>query len=294
MPCDANGRSSFPTFGPTSLDCPPTAASIVADVRIAFSVGNAGTVVKTVTAASPTCNGAPGKQCLCGSCSLDSAVACENDAQCASASAGTCNNLAGAPRQPNACADDTNVPGDGTICAAVGGGEGICSEGPFELHCAIETFRSCAVDTDCPGTNDRCSSTYRKCFVGYDGNVGDTVTATGTASPARNGAAATTMGMLACHPATGSFATDVAVGYPGPIRFELDGVVENDGGPACPTQLSFLSTSKGPARDFGWTGNIHDQPEIGGTKVTVATTCTGTHPDCSCVFTGPIANPNAP
>jgi hypothetical protein len=294
MPCDANGRSSFPSYGPTSLDCPPPTASLVADVRLTLSVGNAGTLVKTVMAASPTCNGAPGKQCLCGSCSLDATIACENNAQCASASAGTCTNTAGTPRQPNACIDDTNAPGDGTICAALGGGEGICADGPTDDHCATEPFRSCTADTDCPATNDRCTSTYRSCFVGYDGNVGDSLSATGTASPARNGAAATRMGMLACHPPTNSFAINTVVGYPGPLRFELDGVVENDGGPACPTRLSFLSTSKGPARDFGWTGIIHDQPEIGGTKVTVAATCTGTHPDCSCTYTGPIANPNAP
>ena len=101
MPCDANGVSPEPSYGTTSLDCPPTPGSLIATSVLDFDQGNAGTLTKTVTAASPNCNGAPGKKCLCASCSLDSTVACASDAECAAASAGTCTNSAGEPRKPN-------------------------------------------------------------------------------------------------------------------------------------------------------------------------------------------------
>ena len=51
-----------------------------------------------------------------------------------------------------------------------------------------------------------------------------------------------------------------------------------------------LPTSTGPVIDVGWTGIAHDDLPIGNAKVTVAATCTGTHPNCSCGYTGPIAN----
>ena len=78
------------------------------------------------------------------------------------------------------------------------------------------------------------------------------------------------------------------------MRYELIGVAEDDGGPACPTRASFVPTAKAPAMDVGWSGISHDQKMVGQAKITVAATCTGTHPNCSCSYTGPIANPNAP
>jgi hypothetical protein len=290
LACDVNGRSSQPSFGSTSLDCPPYPLGLVDASVVRLASGNDGSVAKTVTADSPNCNDAPGKTCLCASCSLDSTIACGSHAECASASAGTCTNNAGSPRRPNWCVDTTATPEDGSLC----GPDGACPEGPIETTCAGEPFRTCLIDANCPLPNDRCVARPRACFAGYDGNVGDTITATGTAERARNGAAATTIGALACRPATSSTWLNSASGYPGPVRWEVDGVVANDAGPGCPTRLSFVPTSKGPALDLGWTGIYHDQTTIGGTTVTVATTCTGTHPSCACTYAGPIPNPNAP
>jgi hypothetical protein len=49
-----------------------------------------------------------------------------------------------------------------------------------------------------------------------------------------------------------------------------------------------------PVNDIGWTGIAHDELAVGQTKVTVATSCTGSPPNCACSCTGPIPNPNAP
>jgi hypothetical protein len=94
-------------------------------------------------------------------------------------------------------------------------------------------------------------------------------------------------------PPTDSSLLNVVYGFPGPGRVELAGIGENDGGPDCPTRASFLATATRAAIDLGWTGIVHDLVPTGQAKVTVATSCTGTHPNCVCTYTGPIANPNA-
>jgi hypothetical protein len=291
QPCDGNGISPEPSFGVTSLDCPSTPGGLITTVGLAVDNGNTGAIAKTVGPSSPNCNGAPGKKCLCASCTLDSRVACENDAQCTAVGAGTCTSIAGEPRRPNYCNDDTSTPGDGTICQAGADGEGICPEGPTNQHCLIETFRGCSTDGDCPAENDRCAATPFECFPGYDGQVGDAVTASGFTGNARNGAAVSQFASVFCVPPTGSSFLNVAAGgLPGPGRVELLGVGESDGGPGCPTKASFLATAKRGVIDIGWNGLEHDVSAIGQAKVTVAATCTGTHPNCSCSYTGPIPN----
>lgn len=293
LPCDGNGTSPEPSFGTTSLDCPPASGALIATSVLDLPIRNDGDLTKTLSAASPNCNGAPGKLCMCASCSLDSSIACASDGDCASAGAGTCNSTAGEPRKPNVCIDDTSTAIDGTACASVGGNEGACADGPIDTHCAIETFRGCLRNTDCPATNDHCSSSPRPCFPGYAGNAGDTITATGSHEDPRNGAAAMTFAALGCHPPTPSSLINSLFSLPGPVRYELAGVGDDDGGPGCPTRASFVPTAKGPVIDIGWNGYAHDQKMIGQSKVTVAASCTGTHPDCSCSYTGPIPNPNA-
>ncbi len=284
--CDGNEAFPEPTFGTTSLDCPPSNAPF-ATVTMPLDLTNDGVVTKTVDASSPDCSGAPGKKCLCASCSLDSDVGCENDAQCALVGAGTCSSPAGAPRKPNSCA------GAG-LCTPDAAGRGRCLDGPIDQHCAIDTFRGCTSDADCPTANDHCTSEYRPCFPGYDGDVGDTITAVGSHDAPRNGAAAMTFAGLTCHPATGSSSANTVLGLPGPSRITLLGVGEDDGGPACATHASFVPTVKGPATDTGWFGLVHGDHRIGGAKVTLAATCTGAHPSCSCTLAGPIANVAAP
>ncbi len=290
LPCDGNGVSPDPSFGTTSLDCPPAPGGLISTFAIDLTNTDTGTIAKTVGPGSPTCSGAPGKTCLCGSCSLDSQIPCQDDAQCAAAGAGTCTSPAGEPRRPNDCLDDTAVPGDGTICAPQSGGEGACSEGPLTTHCKIDFFRGCTNDGDCPADHDFCTSELRDCFVGYNGDVGDAVTARGSTSDPRNGAAVLQFAAVFCMAPTLSGPVNSVAGFPGPGRVELLGVGQDDGGPGCPTKASFLPTSKAPVIDVGWTGIAHDNLPIGNAKVTVAATCTGTHPNCSCSYTGPIAN----
>jgi len=294
-PCDANHRTTFPSFGATSLDCPPS-SGVAGSAALSFTTSNEGAVAMTVDAGSPTCNGLPGKKCLCATCSLDKGIACNSDAECALAGAGTCTNSSGEPRRPNACYDDSTIPGDGCVDTGdTGNVAGTCSDGPYETHCAIETFRSCISDDDCPATNDSCTSSFVPCYVGYHGNVGDSVTAIGRHDAPRNAAAAMTLAAVFCHPAFDSTVMNSVMGAPGPARFAMTGFGHDDGGPACPTRASFVPTAKAGATDLGWKGYVSGEPPFGGTAtVTVAASCTGTYPDCSCTYTGPIANPNAP
>ncbi len=293
--CDGNRLSPYPSFGgTTSLDCPPTVGSLVASIPIDLSNTNDGMLTKTLGPGSPTCNGAPGKLCLCGSCSLDASRPCENDAQCATAAAGTCTNAAGEPRRPSACIDTTTVVGDGTLCVSTGGGEGVCPEGPVDQHCVIETFRGCVAPSDCPTPGDSCGASPRKCFPDYNGDLGDSISAAGSHDEPRNGAAVMTFGALSCLAPTDVSAVNSFNGFPGPARLQLTGIGQDNGGPGCPTQASFLPTSKGNVLEVGWTGFGHDNTLMGQAKLTVAATCTGLHPTCSCSYAGPIQNPNAP
>lgn len=295
LPCDSNGESPNPTFGKTSLDCPPPAGTLVATLPIDLTNTNDPTVTATVTGLSPTCNGSPGERCLCASCSGNSSIPCRNDAECALAGAGTCTNGAGEPRRPNACLDDTTTGPNESDCSPSAGGEGRCSAGPFDSHCAFETFRSCSLPADCPVPGDTCITEARECFVGHNGNIGDTITANGARSLPRNHTGTTTFASIFCIAPTGSTAVNSAAGLPGPGRLQLAGVSSENGtdapSAACPTEATFLPTAKGGVLDTGWTGLAHDARVVGQGKVTVAATCTGTPGSCSCTYTGPIANP---
>lgn len=287
--CDTTDPAPGPSFGSTSLDCPPSPSSSASVVRLPLAFANDGTVTKTVTATSPTCNGAPGKRCVCASCSLDATRACESAADCAAAGAGTCTSAAGQPRKPNGCYDPATTVGD---CVPTRGGDGVCAEGPFYRQCAAEPFRSCGSAADCPVPNDRCLDVPFQCYAGYAGDVGDVVTAVGRLGARRNGAGSATFAGLFCQPPTTNLFLDVA-GLPGPGRIELAGVVADDGGAACPTVVTFLPTAHGPAVDVGWVGYAHDQKRFGAAKVTFATACTGAAPSCSCTIAGPVANAGA-
>lgn len=296
LTCDSNGESPDPTFGKTSLDCPPSGGTIVATLPIDLTNTNTGTVTATVTASSPTCNGSPGERCLCASCSGNSQIPCKSDAECALAGAGTCTNAAGEPRKPNACLDDTTTGPNESDCAATAGGEGECTFALTASRCSFETFRTCTADSDCPVAGDVCVSGNRECFLGHNGNVGDTIQATGTFSAPRNHTGTTTFASVFCIAPTGSSAVNTAAGLPGPGRLALAGVssengVDNPGG-SCPTEATFLPTAKGGVLDTGWTGLAHDARVVGQGKVTVGVTaCTGAPGACNCTYAGPITNP---
>lgn len=296
LACDANGESPVPSFGKTSLDCPPVGGTLVATLPVDLTNTNNGTVTKTLSASSPNCNGAPGKKCMCSSCSLNQSIPCFTDADCTAAAAGTCTNNAGEPRKPSACIDDTTIPGDGTQCSPTAGGEGECAEGPIDQHCASEPFKGCLAPGDClPG--DSCVTAPRPCFPGYNGTVGDTITATGTHGAPHNHTGTSTFASVFCVAPTGSASVNTAGGLPGPGRLGLggvsseDGVNTGEGTPACPTVATFLPTAKGGALDTGWTGLAHNAKVVGQGKVTVSVTgCTGAPGSCHCTYTGPVAN----
>lgn len=289
LACDANGESPVPSFGRTSLDCPPPGGTQVASLPIDLSNTNSGTVTRTLTASSPNCNGLPGSKCMCSSCSLNSSVPCFTDADCAAASAGTCTNNAGEPRKPNACLDDTN----GVDCSTTAGGDGECGGGPFDQHCIIEDFRQCTTNGDCPATGDACGGSPRRCIAGYLGAVNDTIKAVGSFSTPHNQASTSTFASVFCVAPTSSSAVNAAAGLPGPGRLELGGVgLENGTDAACPTQVSFLPTARGGALDTGWTGLAQNAKVVGQGMVTVSASCPGAAPNCgTCTYTGPIANP---
>jgi hypothetical protein len=286
--CDSNGESPVPSFGKTSLDCPPPGGTLVGTIPIDLTNTNTGTVSATVDASSPTCNGSGGS-CLCASCSGNSSIPCRNNGDCALAGAGTCTNIAGTPREPNACIDDTN----GDDCAALPGGEGECTQGPVDNNCKIETFRSCAVDADCPASGDTCGTRNRECFAGYNGNIGDSITAQAAHGVPSNHTGTSTFASIFCIAPTGSAAVNNAAGLPGPGRLTLGGVAsENGDGASCATvtEATFTPTSKGGVLDTGWTGLAHDAKVVGQGKVTISAVCAGVAPNCNCTYTGPIDN----
>ncbi len=289
--CDANGASPEPSFGSTSLDCRPSAGGLIATIPVDLT-NTTGTITNTVTASSPTCNGTPGERCLCATCSEDSSKPCKSNADCV----GTCTNAAGEPRKANSCLDDTTTGPDESLCAATGNGEGSCPSSTINQRCNIETFRGCTTNLDCPFPGDACGANLLECFPGYNGVIGDTISATGAAAAPRNHAGTQTFASVFCLAPTGSSSVNTVAGLPGPGRLTLGGVGQENGtSGVCPTVASFLPTVRGGVLDTGWTGISHDAKVVGQGKVSVQVTgCAGAAPNCGqCSYTGPIANPNA-
>ena len=192
LACDGNGRSPVPSFGTTSLDCPPNSGALITTLSIGLN-GSSNTETVTLATTSPACSAAAGKKCFCAA-----------DGQIT---------------QPNACLDDTSVAGDGTLCVADSATEGHCPDGPIDQNCRIETFRGCLVDTDCPAPGDTCVSGNRPCYLDQ-GAVGGSVIAVGMADPPTNGQANPTMAALFCVGKTNA-AVNAAAGLPGLGRIEL-------------------------------------------------------------------------
>jgi hypothetical protein len=294
LSCDSNSIAVVPAFGATSMDCPPSGGTLVATLPIDLTNTDNGTSSITLSASSPTCNGAPTKKCACGVCSGNTSIPCKSTAECTALALGTCGFTAGQPAKPNACVDDTTTGVDGTLCVATGGGEGTCPDGPIDTHCRIESFRGCVVPADCPVPGDTCLAVNRECFLD-NGIVGGAITATGSTTTPTRHASRPTFASTFCIAPTGSTSVNSVAGLPGPGRLQLGGVSsENGDATTCPTQFNFLPTSKGPVLDTGWTGISHDATVGSGGKVTVAVTgCAAGPPNCGvCTYTGPIANPN--
>ncbi|MBI3769911.1 MAG: hypothetical protein HY271_15670 [Deltaproteobacteria bacterium] len=241
MACDVNGTSPIPSFGSTSLDCPPPGLMSAGNLALAIA-SSTGVETRTLSAASPSCRAASftGLKCFCDTCNNAAATPCSSNADCVTAGASVCGGTrclgggnAGVPcsvasecpgdvcgvpgtaTQPNACDDGT--------CTSAGGDEGECAAGPVDMHCAIETFRACTTNGDCPAPGDTCVTTLRECFTD-NGTIGNSITATGVADPPVFEASNPTLASLVCVGPTTSAAVNGVTGLPGPGRLTLSGL----------------------------------------------------------------------
>ncbi len=197
QPCDVNGVSPIPSFGSTSLDCPPSGLISALTITLA---GSSGTETRTLSASSPNCTGfgATSKKCFCPAAGTE-------------------------PTKPNACLDDSSTTGvDEALCARIGSSnEGQCAT-IADLACSpTETFRGCLNDGECPVSGDTCVAVNRPCFLD-SGVIGGSVSAVGMADPVdANGRAEPTFAALFCIPPVAQAAINLAGGLPGLGRIEL-------------------------------------------------------------------------
>ena len=224
-PCDTQGFHG--TFANEddgvglSLDCPPLAGQNVSGAGLALGID-----LTTGTATLPfqtNCEAPfpppPAFVCACGVCSLDTGLACVNNADCDLGTQGTCTTNGGglaASRQPNACSDVTctDVGGDRGECSAGGPSDALkyCDgmlRGNGDGHLFCSNNADCDVhDSSCPGGDcGLCTSVkVRPCF-------NDPIVASGAADPDAPLLAATF-----CMPATLNSAVNQHVGWPGPAR----------------------------------------------------------------------------
>lgn len=257
LPCDANAVAPPPyeDFGATSFDCPP--AGFIATLSPGPVTFSTGTQTRTLTAASPSCTGTSGK-CFCDTCNNAAAEPCQSDADCPPSGgnpgicggkrceAGTnegapcavssecpgsvCKRL-GEPTKPNACidglCDDTGAIGDGL---------GECPNGPVDNSCVNHANRGCVNDLDCDNVAGACQAHNRPCYV-TDGSIGQSLSATGVATPPVAGISdPTTLGMITCQGTSRVNAVDAIVGLPGLARNHHVGTLTfgDEGDAACP------------------------------------------------------------
>jgi hypothetical protein len=214
--CDVQGFSAtFANGEGTSLDCRLNSLPISGGDGLALELD-----LTTASASLPfnlACD-FPNQleNCACAVCSGDNTLACNSDAECMTAGAGTCTAIggSGASREPNSCADG--------ICTDQGGGNGLCLAGPSVKACDGitrangEGFILCNVDSECEtGTigieAGACTLTQsRNCFL-------DPIEATGTPDP-DNPVVVSTY----CVPPTTSGAANAATGLPGPSRAKIE------------------------------------------------------------------------
>lgn len=300
-PCDASGVSPFVAFGATSLDCPQHPLSVVATMPLPLAL-TTGTAAATLTEQSPGCYGRVGAKCFCPF-------------------AGT------QPTQPNACYDDEYTIPDESLCDP----SGVCPMSFREEVCAIETFRGCLSDFDCPAPGDSCVARNRPCFPD-NGIVGGNVVVQGTPDPPVGDTASPTLVALFCVPPANSAAINAAGGLPGLGRLTLpstltltrdprfgcgDGIVgpseacdppgtDTCGGavtcqpdcscdlPVCggaPRSVTLRSLAGGDL-DLGWTGIAHDATPSTDARLPMTLECTGD--DCAIMAGPPVGTPFLP
>jgi len=246
-PCTVNGTS--PLFADdVSFDCPPLAATLIGNLVPAGIPLSTGTTSMTLSAASPNCRAAgfTALKCLCDTCNNLSATACASNADCTAVGATVCGGkrciggvnsgapcaatsecpgggcaIPGAFPAPNQCDDGTCSPNPGDTDSS---DEGQCSVGPFEQFCAMQTYRGCATNADCPAPGDSCTvGKFRECFTD-NGLLGGSISAAGVADPPVNSTAAPTLAGVTCIPPTTSSSVNVVAGFPGAGRLTLPSI----------------------------------------------------------------------
>jgi hypothetical protein len=133
----------------------------------------------------------------------------------------------GEPPKPNDCSEDTLTPANDHDCTDTVpvDGEGECLLGPIDTHCAPpETDRGCFMPSDCPITAN-CVAENRHCYP-LRGDVGESVSVSGTATPRTDNASAPTdLGALFCIGAANAAVVNNPAGLPGLGRMELHGTL---------------------------------------------------------------------
>jgi hypothetical protein len=183
--CDGGARNGSscsvdatdPTFGDVSYDCPPNLAQNISGSGIKTTIAyTTGTL--SLPFALPCDGSLSGMNCACNTCTLDNQRACNTDAECSSAGAGTCRTGVGHGgyfRAPNQCGD--------LICSPDPNGdpnEGTCLNGPTDKFCdnalrangeglitCLDNADCAALNSECPGGNcGTCTlSQDRDCFL---------------------------------------------------------------------------------------------------------------------------------
>ncbi len=249
--CTVNG---FNTFGAVSFDCPPLTGGLFGILRAPLDL-RTGTQTRVLSAANPNCTapGFTGSECLCDTCNNNNEEPCGSNAECPDppgpigpicggrrclggtndgAACSTTNSECpgggvcgrpGAATAPNPCDDGVCSPNgaDTDSCD-----EGQCAAGPFDNLCAIETFRGCISNADCPAPGDTCTGgKFRDCYTD-NGGIGDDVQSCGSPGTVCGEVASdTVVSSLTCVPPTSAGAINIGAGLPGLGRVTLPTVM---------------------------------------------------------------------
>ena len=204
---DALADPSFFEFRGTSLGCRPLGEPIGTFETLGRAT--TGDFALATSPASPDCRavGWTDRKCLCDVCDDPAATPCNSNSDCPSqgGAPGQCGvTRRGAPPRQNFCIDQ--------VCTATDGGTGVCQNGPVDSHCAVQTFRSCTDDDECPAPGDTCTSSPRSCFA-------ERIALSGTADAFVDGVAHPTLVGGFCLGTFGSPAANDAGGFPGPVSY---------------------------------------------------------------------------
>jgi hypothetical protein len=183
----------------------------------------------------------PGGTCplSCGVClgGANVGLPCNSNANCpGSTCEGNCNRPGGVDTKPDQC--DPPIFPETEACLATSDNHALCSAGPIDSVCSIQTFRTCSDNASCnpPSAGGTCAqcipgqlcvSAYRPCFPG-NGVIGSEVKVSGVEDPPCNGISHPTVGSFFCVSPVGATAVNSASGLPALGRVRLPGVVVSD------------------------------------------------------------------